>query len=161
MPGKPWTLEEELRLKKLAGQRLGLNVIAGHLGKSEGAVFEKAKRLGVVVKGSQSTTRELILPPELPSVEEALKILAGALQRSAEVGLDKVEVQRLQVVATLARTYKEILADYVDYRRIETELVDLEAKYARFTERRDLKERATLGSVKDGSDEMASEYGQE
>ncbi len=68
------------------------------------------------------------LPAELPSVEEAQRMLAGALRASVEPGLDKVEVQRLRVVATLARAYKEILADYINYRGIEAKLVELEAK---------------------------------
>jgi hypothetical protein len=34
-------------------------------------------------------------------------------------------------MATLARTYKELLSDYINYREIEAKLVDLEAKYAR------------------------------
>ncbi|MDH5687611.1 MAG: hypothetical protein OEZ48_07095 [Candidatus Bathyarchaeota archaeon] len=45
--------------------------------------------------------------------------------------MDKVEAQRLQVVATLARTYKDLLADYINYREIETRLVEMEEKYGR------------------------------
>jgi hypothetical protein len=71
------------------------------------------------------------LPEELPSVEEALKILAGALKAASEAGLTRVEVQRLHLIANLARTYKELLADYIDYRGIEQKLIELEAKYAR------------------------------
>jgi hypothetical protein len=56
-------------------------------------------------------------------------MLAGALKAACKPGLDKVEVQRLQVVATLARAYKDILADYVNYRSLEVELVDLRKKY--------------------------------
>jgi hypothetical protein len=48
----------------------------------------------------------LSLPRELPSIEEALKLLAGALQAASQAGLDKVEVQRLQAIATLARTHE-------------------------------------------------------
>jgi hypothetical protein len=55
--------------------------------------------------------------------------LAAALRKGAEAGLSKDEVGRLQVVATLAKTYKELFADYVDYRGIEAELVDLSEKY--------------------------------
>jgi hypothetical protein len=39
-------------------------------------------------------------------------------------------VQRLQVVATLARAHKEILADYLDYRGVEAQLLELRQKYA-------------------------------
>ena len=69
-------------------------------------------------------------PEELPSVEETLRKLAGALEAASEPGLSKTEVQRLQVVATLARAYKEILADYINYQEIEAKLNDMEAKYA-------------------------------
>ena len=64
-------------------------------------------------------------------MEDALKILAAALKAAAEPGLDKVEVQRLQVVATLARTYKDILSDYVHYRDIEKMLVEMKAEFVR------------------------------
>jgi hypothetical protein len=68
-------------------------------------------------------------PKELFSVEEALKMLAAAFKAACAPGLDKVEVQRLQVVSTIARTYKNILADYIDFRRIERDLVELRKKY--------------------------------
>jgi hypothetical protein len=71
----------------------------------------------------------LKIPKELPTVEETLKMLAGALNAAMLPGLDKVEVQRLQMVATLARTYKDLFSDYVDYRGIEAELTELRAKY--------------------------------
>ena len=57
-------------------------------------------------------------------------MLAAALKAACTSGLDKVEVQRLQVVSTIARTYKEILVDYVDYRGLEAELLELREKYA-------------------------------
>jgi len=87
--------------------------------------------MGILVTAANyQTSLTLPLPAELPSVEEALKKLAGAIQASSEQRLSKVEVQRLQVVATLARAYKDILADYLDYRGIEAKLNDMEAKYA-------------------------------
>ncbi|MFB0504510.1 MAG: hypothetical protein ACETWE_11805 [Candidatus Bathyarchaeia archaeon] len=54
--------------------------------------------------------------------------MAAALKASAEPSLDEVEVQRLQVVATLARTYKDLLADYINYYQIEAKLVEIEEK---------------------------------
>jgi len=128
-----WTREETDRLRSLweSGVR-DFRVLAEKLGRSSSAVEKKLKRLGLVVVGARraKTTTTLELPKELPTVEEALKILAGALMAAGEPDLDRVEVQRLQAVATLARTYKELLADYIDYRLIETKLVELEAKYA-------------------------------
>lgn len=137
--GKPWPAEDEAKLKHLIDERQPLQVIAAKLGRSKQAVRRKAERLGLEVEGQtrrQSTTTSGIkLPKELPSVEEALKILAGALNTASEPGLDRVEVQRLQVVATLARTYKDLLADYIGYRQIEVKLVELEAKYAKLAKK--------------------------
>jgi maleate cis-trans isomerase len=65
----------------------------------------------------------------LPSIEEALKILAGALQAASQAGLDKVEVQRLQAIATLARTYEQLVSRYIDYRGIEVMLIEMREKY--------------------------------
>ena len=130
--GKPWTAEEEKQLKELLDAETPIEVIAAKIGRKIDAVRMKISRLGleeVVHKGYRTTT--LKLPRELPSIEEALKILAAALEASAEPGLDKVEVQRLQVVATLARTYKDLLGDYVNYRQIEAKLTEMEEKYER------------------------------
>ena len=131
--GKPWTAEEEKQLKELLDAETPIEVIAAKIGRKIDAVRMKISRLGleevVVHKGYRTTT--LKLRRELPSIEEALKILAAALEASAEPGLDKVEVQRLQVVATLARTYKDLLGDYVNYRQIEAKLTEMEEKYER------------------------------
>jgi transcriptional regulator len=135
--GKPWTKEQELKLKELIDRGVTLKIIAAELGKTEASIRMKARRLGLEVVEKtprQFSTTSLKLPKELPSVEDALKILAGALKAAAEPGLDKVEVQRLQVVATLARTYKDILADYLNYREVEKKLVELDAKYAKRAE---------------------------
>ena len=135
--GTPWTIEEEKWLKDLveAGETAG--TIASKLGKSPQAVMKKIGRLGlkvVVCKHYRKrTTTSLSMPGDLPSVEETLRILAAALQASAQAALDKVEVQRLQVVATLARTYKDLLADYINYRQIEAKLIEMEEKYERLT----------------------------
>jgi DNA-binding CsgD family transcriptional regulator len=137
--GKPWSIEEENKLKQLIEQGQSPKSIAAQLGKSEQAVRKKAERLGlkVVVRKpvTLTTTSKITLPEELPSIEEALKILAGALKAASKAGLTRVEVQRLHLIANLARTYKEILADYIDYRGIEQKLMEMEAKYTRLIKR--------------------------
>jgi hypothetical protein len=137
--GKPWALQEENRLKKLVEEGKSVKVMAAELGKTEQAIIKKAGRLGleVVVPRLELQTTTLKLPKELPSVEEALRILAGALQASTQGGMGKVEVQRLQTIANLARTYMENLADYINYRGIEEKLVDSEAKYARLVQEKE------------------------
>ena len=137
--GKPWTAEQEAELKQLIEQGAALETIASKLGKSKGAVRKKAERLGleVVVRkpAKLTTTSEIELPAELPSVEEALKILAGALEAAKQPHLTRTEIQRLNAIVNLVRTYKALLADYVGYRKIEAKLLELEARYARLTEK--------------------------
>lgn len=63
-------------------------------------------RAGSEVVGAKGykTTTSLKLPKELPSVADASSLLTAALEITAGPGLDKVEAQRLQVMATSART---------------------------------------------------------
>ena len=133
--GKPWTAHEEAQLLQLVKARQNSNVIAKKLGRTQQAIMKKIERLDlkevvVSVHAGRTTTSELKLPPELPSIEEALKILAAALNAGSQSGLNRTEVQRLHAVANLARTYKELLADYIDYRDIEVKLLEMEEKYA-------------------------------
>lgn len=127
--GLPWTVEEEVQLKELVDAKTPIDVIAAILKRQTPAIVAKCQRLGLPI-GGHVTADALPLPAELPSVEETLKKLAGALEAASAPGLSGVELQRLQLIATLARTYKEILADYLDYRGVEAKLIDMEAKYA-------------------------------
>jgi type III secretory pathway component EscV len=127
--GIPWLPEEEIQLKKLIQTQTPIDVIAQTLNRTSTAVLLKCQRLGLAPSDSV-TKSALPLPDELPSVEETLKDLAAALKAAKEPGLSKVEVQRLQVIATLARAYKEILADYLNIREVEAKLNDMETKYA-------------------------------
>ncbi len=132
--GIPWNIEEEIKLKKLIEDKKSVKVIAQILNRTPTAVLLKCERLGIV-PSDQITKDALLLPDELPSVEETLKELAGALRAAKEPGLNKVEVQRLHAIATLSRTYKEILSDYINYREIEAKLADMEEKYAALLEK--------------------------
>ncbi len=132
--GLPWTIEEETQLNALINANTPLEVIAAKLGRQPGAIVIKCQRLGLSIN-SDSKFDELPIPEELPSVEEALKMIAGALQAAASPGLSRAEIQRLQLVAKIATTYKEVLADYIDYRGIEAKLVDMEVKNAELNER--------------------------
>jgi len=131
MKGKPWTPDQEKELRRLVEVKDSLDIIGAKLNKSPEAIRKKIERLGLEVVDPRGlrTTTSLKIPKELPTVEETLKMLAGALNAAMLPGLDKVEVQRLQTVATLARTYKDLFSDYVDYRGIEAELVELRGKY--------------------------------
>ncbi len=131
--GIPWTSEEEIQLKKFIQAKTPTDVIAQTLGRTRTAIQMKCERLGLVPSDC-ITKSALPLPDELPTVEETLRDLAGALKAAKEPGLNRVDVQRLQAIATVAKTYKEILADYINYREIELKLNDMEAKYAALLE---------------------------
>jgi len=140
--GKHWTVQEEAELKTLVEANTHIDTIAARFGKNPGAIFIKCQRLGLKLQSKGYVNTSVSIPKELPSVEEALQMLAGALKTAVKPGLDRVEVQRLQAVATIAKTYKEILADYIDYRQIEAKLKEMEELNARL-----LKERSSDSST--------------
>jgi hypothetical protein len=130
--GKMWPVEEVRQLVKLRGEGKTVAEIARRMKKTEGAVKIKLTRLGLKVvstKNSYGTTSELILPKELPSVEEALKIFVAAMEELKRPGLSKTEVLRLRCLIQTTGLYQKRFAEYVDYRGIEQKLVDLTEKY--------------------------------
>jgi hypothetical protein len=137
-----WKKADVQKLQQLVGEGADWMVIAAELDRSVEAVQMKAKRLGlnVVVETTPpspaTTTNELEIPEDLFTVQESLQILAGALKRASEKGLDNLEIQRLNVVATLARSYESMFARYMKYRIIEKQLVEIKAKYARLAKER-------------------------
>ena len=80
---------------------------------------------------------------ELPSVEEALKILAAAMKALETPGLSKTEVMRLRSVIQAASAYQAKVAEYMDYRGIERTLVELKEKYEEII-KRDKLEKETV-----------------
>jgi signal transduction protein with GAF and PtsI domain len=85
----------------------------------------------------------IAIPKELLSVEEALKMLAGALKASIKPGLNRLDVQRLEAVANISKTYKDLLADYVHYRDVERKLKVMEEQNAQLRQMfKEIQERA-------------------
>src|SRR5690242_5116309 len=111
--GKQWTPQQETDLKNLIDQNIDIQEIANQLGKTPSAIILKSQRMGLNPQTNGYLNTSLELPRQLPSVEGTLKILAAALKASTEPGLNRLEVQRLQATAALAKTYKEILTDYI------------------------------------------------
>ena len=148
--GKRWTVQQEAELKTLVEANTQVDDIAAKFGKKPGAIFIKCQRLGLKLQSKGYVTSSVSIPRELPSVEEALRMLAGALKTAVKPGLSKVEVQRLQAVATIAKTYKETLADYINYREIETKLKEMEELNARL-----LKDKASNSSTQPDSASVA------
>ncbi len=128
--GRHWTAQEEAELKTLVENNAKIQEIVDKLQKTPGAIIIKSQRLGLKLQTKGYVNTSIQIPRELPSVEEALKILAGALKASVKPGLDKVEVQRLQTIATIAKTYQELLSNYINYREIEIKLKEMEEQNA-------------------------------
>jgi len=129
VPGKPWSLEEEKRCKDMLEAGEPLEAICQSLGRNRDAVLVKAKRCGwKLPAASTHTTTLLELEEELMEPKEALKILMAALNASKEAGLDKVEVQRLMTIATLARTYNELYKDYERLEEVEKKIIEVNKK---------------------------------
>jgi hypothetical protein len=138
--GKPWTVEEEKQLRILLQENKSVRAIAKAMGKTRESVRMKLARLEVVVHGeknmrSTSTSASLVLPAELPSIEEKLKVLAGALTALETQNLDRTEVLRLRGIVQGVKVYQELLGDYLDYRGLEAELLELKEKYAEFSKK--------------------------
>jgi len=139
---RKWKKKDVQQLQQLAKEGKSWQVIAAELGRSVEAVQKKANRLGVDVvvqtppptSPPTTTTTVKLDSKELISVQKALELLSAALQKAAEEGLDNIEIQRLNTVATLARTYENLFARFMQYREIEKRVVELEAKYARLAE---------------------------
>jgi hypothetical protein len=50
-------------------------------------------------------------------------------------GLEKNDVFRLRCIITGSKVYKELLSDYINYRRLEAELLELKEKYEAFSKK--------------------------
>jgi DNA repair exonuclease SbcCD ATPase subunit len=143
MQGKIWTPQEENELKTLVAEDKNVDEIAAKLNKTPKAVITKCQRLGLALQSEGYVNTSISIPRELPSVEEALKMLAGALKASVKPGLNRLEVQRLQVVANISQTYKELVVDYAHYRDVERKLEEMEKENVQL--------RQTLSEIKERS----------
>ena len=142
MKGKPWSLEDEKKFKEwiTSGVSVDALVFSFDGQYTKDAIYKKIERLGLEVvdeekKTASTTTSKIELPEELPSVEETLKTLAGALKGLETLGLEKIDILRLRCIIGGAKVYKELLSDYMNYRGLEAELMELREKYAEFSKK--------------------------
>jgi hypothetical protein len=140
MVHRTWKPEEEKQLieefKKAGCSREAIPRLAKEFNRSQEAILKKLERLGLNVVGAKfELTTTFEIPKVLPSLEEVLLLLAGALKKAAEPGLGRTELQRLETIATLYKAYESGLEKYVNYRRIEAKLLELEKKYAELAEK--------------------------
>jgi hypothetical protein len=140
--GKPWSVEDEKKLIDWVTSGVSVEALVfsfdGQYTKD--AIYKKIERLGLEVvdeekKNLSTTTSKLELPEELPSVEETLKTLSAALAALENSELKKTDVFRLRCIISGAKVYKELLTDYMNYRGLEAELLELRGKYAEFSKK--------------------------
>jgi hypothetical protein len=143
--GIPWKKEEVDRLLDLRAEGKTVAEIAVRMKKSGQSITKKLDRLGFKVvsleKSSDTTTSELILPKELLTVEEALKVFVAAMKALEVPGLSKPEIMRLRNLIMATKAYRHEVAEYNDYRRIERELVQLNEELHELRKREEEKAR--------------------
>ncbi len=135
--GNPWPVEDENRLKDWYTSGITDYVVLAfslEFKYSQNAIYQKLLDLGLIVKEEEggkicSSSSFKDLPDDLPSVETMLKYLAAAIKTLQEPGISKAEILRLRGIMAGSKVYQERFAEYVRYRKIEAELLELRKKY--------------------------------
>ena len=133
--GKPWSREQTKQLMDLRNEGKTTAEIADRMGKSRDAIKQKLRRLGlkvVSIENAEGTTTsssdsegELILPEDLPSIEEALLKLAAAMKALENPKLTKTDVMRLRTLIQTSVLYQKRFAEYVGYLKIERKVIEV------------------------------------
>ena len=140
--GKPWPVAQDRQLIELRRNGKTIAEIAQLMNKSPDAIKQKLRRLGLKVvtiennEGTTTTSSELILPEDLPSIEEALLKLAAAMKALENPKLTKTDVMRLRTLIQTSTIYQKRLAEYVGYRKIERKLVATDEKLEQYVKSR-------------------------
>ncbi len=138
MRGKPWSVEDEKKLKDWVTSGVSVDALVfsfdGQYTKD--AIYKKIEQLGLEVvdeeKKNVLSTTSLELPKELPSIEETRMKLTAALAVLEKPGLEKSDILRLRGIISGCKVYKELLADYLNYRGLETEMIELRRNMRNF-----------------------------
>ena len=126
-----WTREEEAKLLELSERGVtDPEVLAKELGRKPRAVLAKLNRLGVVVAKQkiQRTTTTEVTDKDLLTHEQALKVLAGAVQLLQQPGQDKLELQRLRILVDALQRYDSVLEKFERWVEIEARLLEMDKK---------------------------------
>jgi len=128
-----WTRKEETKLLELWKKGItDVEVLAKELDRKPLGVKRKLQRMGVVVGKPkfQKRTTTAIKSKDLLTHEEALKILAGALEALRKAGQDRLELQRLRVLVDTVQTYDSVLEKFERWTEIESRLLEMDKKIA-------------------------------
>jgi hypothetical protein len=142
MRGKPWSIDEERHLRQLVEEGKGFSDISQVMGKSRVSVKNKLYNLGLSLKDnahsqfpaavssvSSLSSKAPIINPA-PAVD-AVSVNEVALELKATEPLPSVE-EKLRVLdaALVALEYQQLFADFVNYRALESEVLELRKQLA-------------------------------
>jgi len=131
--GKPWSRQDEKRLRKMVEAGASLQDLTKAFNRKKDAIRKKLSRLGLkVVVHTKSrkprTTTSEIVPKGLLTHEKVLRVLAGAIEKAKEQGLDKFEIMRLKVLVDAAKTYDSVLEKWERWIEFESRLSEMDGK---------------------------------
>jgi hypothetical protein len=101
-------------------QTLGTNVSSGSNVVFSPNAKDNEELLATQLKGDEP----------LPSIEAKLRVLDAALVALEKPGLSIAEISRLNKIIQGVKVYQELFAQFVNYRALETELVELDKQLA-------------------------------
>ena len=82
----------------------------------------------VLKQKNSHTTTTAIVSKDILTHEEAVKILAGAIEALRESGQDKLELQRLRILVDAVQTYDSVLEKFERWVEIEARLLEMDKK---------------------------------
>jgi len=77
-----------------------------------------------------SSTTTAVTSRALLTHEETLRLSAGALEALRQPGLDRLELQRLRILADIAQTYDGVLEKFERWVELENRVMELDKKFA-------------------------------
>jgi len=115
------------------------------MGKSRLAIKGKLFNLGLNLLKDATSEKKIVatttslepmsymsqnLPDELPSIEEKLKVLNASLVALEQPDLDRNSIERFRTIIIGTKIYQKSFADYVNYRGLEIEVLELRKRIA-------------------------------
>jgi hypothetical protein len=132
--GKPWSVEDEVKLRDLLKSGMHVSQIAAELGKTVVAVDLKLRRLGLkdddgrgtVVLSSSSGAG---VPADILNVEEVARIHSDVIRALMQPNLKPSEVKRLKILEDALWKHRVIAADLAKYKEMERQVAELKRKF--------------------------------
>ena len=89
-----------------------------------------------------------MLPSDIVTREQILKVLAGGLKKASEPGLDKLEMMCLKVLIDASKTYDSVLEKFEKWVDIENRLLELDESGCTYEQIAEDLPARSMGSVR-------------